>query len=142
MICKFCSAEIDDDLNFCSVCGKSLKEDTENQESPTVEKEETITEKASDVIVNVKEHQKRRISVVSLIQLLCGLVFVFVGVISITNSDVSISSASFGADFYTYCYRGIRNCAELLSDISASMGCIITAFGCNFVFSGLKGLKK
>lgn len=45
------------------------------------------------------------------------------------SAGTSISSTSFGGDFYTYTYQGIVAVSEILASIEVSLGWIIVAIG-------------
>jgi hypothetical protein len=49
--------------------------------------------------------------------------------IRIVSAGTSISSTSFGGDFYTYTYQGIVAVAEGLASIEVTLGMILTAIG-------------
>ncbi len=140
MECKYCNAETEENAKFCAKCGKSQVDETDTVNETAV-KEESKTETIKTAEPEIKE-KKKKVSKVCLLEVLVGIVFVVVGIIGISYSGVSVSSTSFGADFYTYCYRGIVNCVNVLSDINSSFGWLIMASGFGFVFNGLKGLKK
>ncbi len=58
-----------------------------------------------------------------------GTLFIILGLIRIASAGTSISSTSFGGDFYTYTYQGIVAVAEGLASIEVTLGMILTAIG-------------
>ena len=72
-------------------------------------------------------------------QLILGTLIVFVGVIRLMSSSVSVNSTSFGADFYTYTYKGIVACANMLGKINATISWALIAFG---AYIDLKAIKE
>ena len=58
-----------------------------------------------------------------------GTLLILIGIMRIMSSGTSISSTSFGGDFYTYTYRGIVAISEILASIEVSIGWLIVAIG-------------
>ena len=75
---------------------------------------------------------------VKYIELAVGISLVIVGFIRLLSSGTSISTTSFGGDFYTYTYQGIVAISELLSDIEASLCWFIMGIGASMIFRALK----
>ena len=63
------------------------------------------------------------------IGLLVGTILIIIGLTRILSAGTTISSTSFGGDFYTYTYRGIVAITEQLASIQASLGWVIVAIG-------------
>lgn len=61
--------------------------------------------------------------------LIVGTLIIAIGIIRIITAGTSISSTSFGGDFYTYTYQGIVAVSEILASIEVSLGWIIVAIG-------------
>ena len=68
----------------------------------------------------------RRLKIISLS---VGTVILIIGFIRIATAGTSISSTSFGADFYTYTYQGIVAVTEALAAIEVTLGWILVAIG-------------
>lgn len=64
-----------------------------------------------------------------MIGLVVGTALIIVGIMRIRSAGTSISSTSFGADFYTYTYQGIVALSEMLAEIQISLGYVIAAIG-------------
>ena len=64
-----------------------------------------------------------------IIGLSAGTVIMIIGFIRIATAGTSISSTSFGADFYTYTYQGIVAVTEALAAIEVTLGWILVAIG-------------
>ena len=64
-----------------------------------------------------------------IIGLSVGTVIMIIGFIRIATAGTSISSTSFGADFYTYTYQGIVAVTEALAAIEVTLGWILVAIG-------------
>ena len=126
MNCKFCGNEIKGDAEFCPECGKNLKEET--IAVVVEEKPKNVEEKAKK-----KKFKKDKISVV------IGTIIIIIGILRLLDSSVSIDSASFGADFYTYTYKGIVACAEILGKINATLSWCLIAFGS---YIDIKAIKE
>jgi hypothetical protein len=52
---------------------------------------------------------------------------------------MSIGSTSFGGDFYTYAYKGIVACANMLGKINATISWALISFG---AYIDLKSIKE
>jgi hypothetical protein len=65
----------------------------------------------------------------NLIGLIVGTLIIVVGIIRIMSAGTSVSSTSFGGDFYTYTYQGIVAISEILASIEVSLGWVIVAIG-------------
>ena len=70
-----------------------------------------------------------KVSKWTILRLTIGTLFIVLGLIRIASAGTSISSTSFGGDFYTYTYQGIVAVAEGLASIEVTLGMILTAIG-------------
>lgn len=118
MDCKFCGKELADGAAFCPECGKAVEE---------------------SLVVETKAQKKKFKLSFNTMQLILGTLIVFVGVIRLMSSSVSVNSTSFGADFYTYAYKGIVACANMLGKINATVSWALIAFG---AYIDLKAIKE
>ena len=136
MICPTCGAQIDDDSKFCAVCGNPI----DRPEDQQPEQAEVLTEETNSLKEEVgkeKEKENKTISgektgsggMLNLLGLAAGTLFIVVGCMRISTAGTSISSTSFGGDFYTYTYQGIVAVSELLSSIEVTLGWILVAAG-------------
>lgn len=155
MICPRCGASLDEDSKFCEVCGNPVqpadKPETEQQAVPSersaeVKKEAAAipSEKSAEVKKEPAENPlpvsgKKTLSKGEMIGLAIGTVFIVVGFIRIATAGTSISSTSFGADFYTYTYQGIVSVAEILASIEVTLGWILAAIGASIDIRVLLG---
>ena len=73
--------------------------------------------------------QIEKVSKWTMLRLGIGTLFIILGLIRIASAGTSISSTSFGGDFYTYTYQGIVAVAEGLASIEVTLGMILTAIG-------------
>ncbi|MBQ7296296.1 MAG: zinc ribbon domain-containing protein [Clostridia bacterium] len=141
MECKFCSAQLHEGSKFCVNCGKSLVEDEKIKSSADVPMNVEPTKEEKTANVQPTSSSKKKKIRVAHFEMLAGIVIIIIGVLRLLDSGVSISSTSFGGDFYTYSYRGIVNCVNLLSQVNGTASWIIIALGIMIVFDGLKGLR-
>ena len=155
MICPRCGASLDEDSKFCEVCGNPVqpadKPETEpaavpSERSAEVKKEAAAipSEKSAEVKKEPAENPlpvsgKKTLSKGEMIGLAIGTVFIVVGFIRIATAGTSISSTSFGADFYTYTYQGIVSVAEILASIEVTLGWILAAIGASIDIRVLLG---
>lgn len=124
MNCPKCGAPIENGSKFCVSCGASLENKTDETVTAVKPKEPAKTN------ATVKEQEKKiSLSVRKLIGLAVGTLLIVVGVMRITSAGTSISTTSFGGDFYTYAYQGIVAISEILAEVEVSLGWVIVAIG-------------
>ncbi len=130
MNCPKCGAVLEEDSVFCVSCGTNLKEFAEmssNSVDPVASGDKQVPTETRDsakkkAVAGGSSNDKW-------IRLIVGTVFIAIGIYRIANAGTSISSTSFGGDFYTYTYQGIVAISELLVSIEVSLGFILTAIG-------------
>ena len=76
------------------------------------------------------------------VAMIVGTFLILVGFARLFGSTVTISPVSFGADYYTYAYRGIIECAELLGKINGTISWLIIAVGTAIDLKALKVILK
>lgn len=74
-----------------------------------------------------------------IIRLAVGAIIIIIGIIRILTAGKTIDTASFGADFYTYTYKGIVAMVKLLKSIEVTLGWILVAIGASI---GLKAIDS
>ena len=116
MNCPKCNAVIDDDSKFCVYCGASIE----------AEAASTVVESAAPASSTM---QKLLQDKTKLIGLIVGTALIIVGIYRIMEAGTTISSTSFGADFYTYTYQGIVAISRILASIEVTVGWVIIAIG-------------
>lgn len=138
MKCKYCEAELQEGVLFCTNCGKPVSEEVAVEEPVAATEEAKVQE---DVVEKVKKVATKMPSA-SVLQLIVGTIIIIIGFSRLGQSSISISSTSFGADFYTYAYRGIVACADMLGTINATISWLIIVIGALIDLKAVKGLKK
>lgn len=131
MNCPKCGALLEEDSKFCTSCGANLEP---NQEVEKIE---------SSNFPNGEEHKVEKESKITKIPskkigLIVGTVLVIIGFIRIFSAGTSISSTSFGGDFYTYTYQGIVAISEILASIEVTLGWVVVAIGAGIDVISLK----
>ncbi len=145
MVCKFCQAEINDEAAFCPNCGQPSAEQTNegaqqksnNFISAHPVEIPTFTEEIPSPITQIKGMIN-----FETIAFIVGTFLILIGFARLFGSSVTISPVSFGADYYTYAYRGIIECAELLSKINGTVSWLIIAVGAAIDLKALKMILK
>lgn len=134
MKCPNCNAILDVDAKFCTTCGTQLDATETPTEAPAADasqtapvEEVTIPEGERDGKKKPKKKSEKPSG--KKLQLLVGTALILVGFLRIFVSGTTISSTSFGGDFYTYTYQGIVAISQLLSAIETSLGWLIVAIG-------------
>ena len=139
--CVKCGAELTEGAKFCTVCGLPVSE-MENyvptETAPAAEEKGFDTEAAAEKAKEAAEKAKvaagaaakklKKLNADSL-SLIVGTLLILVGLIQLMGGDSTISSTSFGGDFYTYTYRGIVAISELLSHLNKSVSWLIIGLG-------------
>jgi len=141
--CTKCGAELMEGSKFCVGCGLPVNE-MENYvpaQDPTPAEEtaksfdaEAAAEKAKEAAEKAKiaagaAAKKLKKLPADTLALAVGTLLIIVGLIQLMGGDSTISSTSFGGDFYTYTYRGIVAIAELLSHLNKSVSWLIIGLG-------------
>lgn len=137
MNCPKCNAVIDDDSVFCVHCGEPIKaadENVELSENKEIKKdqaaeEEKVISHVSGSVSGDSMRQKILKDKIKLVGLIVGTALIAVGIYRIANAGTTISSTSFGADFYTYTYQGIVAISRILASIEVTIGWVIIAIG-------------
>ena len=148
--CVKCGAALQEGAKFCIGCGLPVgemencapetapaTEATGFDKEAAVEKAKEAAEKAKVVAgATAKKLKKLPADTLSLI---VGTLLIIVGFIQLTGGNTTISSTSFGGDFYTYTYRGIVAISQLLSHLNKSVAWLIIGMGASI---DLKVLNK
>lgn len=122
MNCPKCGALLEEDSKFCTSCGANLEpnQEAEKIDSSNFPKEEEHKVKKEFKITKIPSKK---------IGLIVGTVLIIIGLIRILSAGTSISSTSFGGDFYTYTYQGIVAISEILASIEVTLGWVVVAIG-------------
>ena len=135
MNCPKCGASLDADAKFCTSCGaviEAVVEETAPVSSEVNSVPETAPAKPAEGFTKFLKW----------VGPIVGTVLIIIGLTRIFGAGISISRTSFGADFYTYAYKGIVEISEILASIEVTLGWIIVAIGAAIDISSLKGLLK
>ena len=127
MNCPKCGAFLEEDANFCVSCGANLADfgATAFENSALTQDEQSGQTMTSDPPkTEGKGDQKANI-----LGLTVGTILIVIGLIRVVSAGTSISSTSFGGDFYTYTYQGIVAISEILASIEQAIGWLIVAVG-------------
>lgn len=122
MHCKFCGKELAEGAVFCPDCGKGVNE--------------TATNKV-DVLEIVKKYFNY-----NTLSLIVGTFIIIIGIVRLGDSSYGISSTSFGADFYTYAYRGIVGAVKMLGRLNETISWVLIALGLYIDLKAVKGFFK
>lgn len=125
MQCKNCGAPLETDAVFCANCGTRVERETVQPEAAPVAAQEPVREAAPAASAG----KKFKMSFNKIIGLIVGTVLIVIGLVEVLSAGSSISSASFGGDFYTYTYRGIVAISKQLASIQAGLGWVVVAIG-------------
>lgn len=120
MVCEKCGAQLDEDAAFCTSCGNTVG----------VQKEK-VNEN-----IGVESSKKKAIDVkgikpfiTQIIGLVVGTFIIVIGILRLADSGGGLTSAQFGADFYTYTYSGIASIRSVLGSIEGTISWLIIAIG-------------
>ncbi len=135
MNCQFCGKELNEGAAFCPECGKSVNEAPAPVAEPAAAPAPApVAEPTVSFVQKVKS--KLNYNVVGLI---LGTIIILIGIVRLMDSSVSVSSTSFGADFYTYSYKGIVACANMLGSVNKTISWALISFG---AYIDLKAAKE
>ena len=141
MNCPKCGAILETDSKFCVSCGAPLNEAQKtvivNPESDVIERNSPpqMAAATSPVTAMPKEIKGHKPDIIGLV---VGTLFILVGFLRITSAGTTISSTSFGGDFYTYTYQGIVAISQMLATIESSLGWVIVAIGASIDLRALR----
>ena len=137
MKCIKCGTELDFDARFCTTCGAKVEpiaevpsfeapvDEVPAYEAPVEEpKQEAPAQSAGSNLDGLKGMGVKKLATLAV-----GTLLMLIGLFFVCTSGNTITSTSFGADFYTYTYRGLVVITELLSTIVAALGWLIVAAG-------------
>ena len=130
MKCPKCGAILEEDSKFCVSCGTQLEiaggTSYDNPDTIMPQNRNNYENATTPAAERPRGPKKRKINVLGVI---VGTFIILIGIIRISSAGTSISSTSFGGDFYTYTYRGIVAISEILASIEVSLGWIIVSIG-------------
>ncbi len=141
MVCPKCASPIEADALFCINCGEKVVR--EAAEQPVKENKLTAVLSAlraklpsSECVISVLKKIAaffrkllRLRNIPALLGIVAGLIFLRAGLLIAMTADTTLSTASFGADFYTYAYRGLRAAEDALIGIQKACGGVMAAIG-------------
>ena len=139
MVCPKCSAPIEADSLFCTNCGEKIVAEAADQTAaqPAAENKNAVLRAklcavGCTVLKAVAAFFKKLFrlrNIPALIGLVAGLIFLRAGLLVAMSADTTLSSATFGADFYTYAYRGLRAAESALIGIQKACGGVMASIG-------------
>ncbi len=136
MKCINCGAILEEDSKFCVSCGTKQEEVKAEQIDSLVG--DSLADFNPQQMPVAGEQPAKKTKKAKMVKLIVGTLFILIGLQRVLSAGTSISSTSFGADFYTYTYRGIVAISEILASIQVSLGWVIAAIGAAIDVSAFK----
>lgn len=139
--CPGCGHQVSSAAQFCTACGAVLPAASQAPAEPSVAPAPTANYTAPTPAAPAAKKSPINLAKIASFgsALFCaagvlgGLIFFIVGLATAISADTTLSYTSFGGDFYTYAYKGLRACEDQLVDVIKAVGGLTTAFG---VFMG------
>lgn len=143
MNCKNCGTVLAPDAEFCTTCGTPVeKVAPDAPAAPAVNPVEAAKEKLAGFIPANIPTPKKKGGLANTLGVIFGILAMIGGLIIMFGASTNLSYASFGGDFYTYAYRGIRAIEEVLVVICQGIGGLLSAFGAFMTCYFLNAKKK
>lgn len=136
MVCKNCGTQLDQDSMFCTTCGAKVEKEV-FQPAPAAQPF-VAPPVYAPIPTPIPQKPKAKLNLSKLIGLIVGSLLVLIGLIQVMSAGSTISSTSFGADFYTYTYRGIVAITKQLASIHSALGWVIVAIGAGIDINALR----
>lgn len=122
--CPKCENEISDQCGVCPHCGEIITR-SEVTKAETSDFGKTAAEASS----SQQGENKKKKSPWTIIGMGIGIIAIVVGMIIVFLSSKTLDYASFGGDFYTYTYRGIRAVEGAICTLTKAVGALIAVIG-------------
>lgn len=132
MNCPKCAAELDERARFCTACGYNLEEQAGGLPAGL-----PVAEEQEEKVAPPTSAPERKVGT-TILRLVLGTIVIVIGLVRVLTAGTSITTTSFGGDFYTYTYQGIVAISELLASIEVSLGWVIVAIGVGIDVSSLR----
>lgn len=130
MECRQCGAKLPSEADFCPLCGTAVRgEAAEASAQDCAAVQEGNLEQAA--AESAKKPQSLQFGPVVFdgIEAVVGAIFIVAGLSFFAASGISVDSASFGADFYTYTYGGIQAAVRLLGILARILSVLMVLTG-------------
>ena len=130
MFCKFCGAQVDDGLIFCSVCGRKLDERTGYDSMPI---QQTVNTSQNPY----EKKTKSGFCIISLVGSFMGMILTIIGVML----SCCINDAESGVYFFIFIFMPSLVSIFIMSIISGITGLIAhCGGGYRFLWMGILGV--
>ncbi len=129
--CPYCQHEISEFCGNCPHCGIPIP-------APNNPNPETQSEAGAAVVEtkSVPNTPKRKLvlsflsaNLWNLLGIIVGLVCIVTGIVIASDVTGSPEYATFGGDFYTYTYKGIRSAVGAIGDLTEALGYTVSLIG-------------
>ena len=120
MECRQCGAKLPSEADFCPLCGTAVRGEAAEASAQDCAAAESA-----------KKPQSLQFGPVVFdgIEAVVGAIFIVAGLSFFAASGISVDSASFGADFYTYTYGGIQAAVRLLGILARILSVLMVLTG-------------
>ncbi len=150
MTCPSCGHQNESGSKFCEICGTKIEKPVSSSESSKTIAVVANSESNTNSGVGTSNQQAKDsikkidtvIRIEGIIGLIIGTIIVLMGFNLLSDISGYMSDITFGADFYTYSYNGIRRVFEELQTVEKILSWVVISIGALIDVYSLINLRR